>query len=68
MAAVYLSENPGSTPQQVQAAIIAASTPNMLQTQSFRPGTPNRLLYSRMQGPDSGGLVQALSGPPSTGR
>lgn len=68
VAAVYLGENPGSTPQQVQAAIIAAATPNMLQTQNFRPGTPNRLLYSRMQGPDSGGLVQALSGPPSSGR
>ncbi|MFD3697315.1 S8 family serine peptidase [Streptomyces sp. NPDC058646] len=41
-AAVYLSQNPGSTPAQISAGLVAASTPNVV----TGPGTgsPNRLL------------------------
>ncbi|WP_405636882.1 S8 family peptidase [Streptomyces sp. NBC_01178] len=42
-AAVYLADNPGSTPAQVSAGLVAAATPNVV----TNPGTgsPNRLLY-----------------------
>ncbi|MCX4691231.1 S8 family peptidase [Streptomyces sp. NBC_01408] len=41
-AAVYLSQNPGSTPAQISSGLVAASTPNVV----TGPGTgsPNRLL------------------------
>ncbi|MFI1185333.1 S8 family peptidase [Streptomyces californicus] len=42
-AAVYLADNPGSSPAQVSAGLVAAATPNVV----TNPGTgsPNRLLY-----------------------
>ncbi|MFD4024887.1 S8 family serine peptidase [Streptomyces sp. NPDC058576] len=42
-AAIYLADNPGSTPAQVSAGLVAASTPGVV----TNPGTgsPNRLLY-----------------------
>ncbi|MER7764921.1 S8 family serine peptidase [Streptomyces sp. NPDC097619] len=42
-AAVYLSQNPASTPAQVSSALVAAATPNVV----TGPGTgsPNRLLF-----------------------
>ncbi|WP_411102074.1 S8 family peptidase [Streptomyces sp. cmx-4-9] len=42
-AAVYLAQNPGSTPAQISAGLVAAATPNVV----TGPGTgsPNRLLY-----------------------
>ncbi|MEU0358869.1 S8 family peptidase [Streptomyces cyaneofuscatus] len=42
-AALYLADNPGSTPAQVSAGLVAAATPNVV----GNPGTgsPNRLLY-----------------------
>ncbi|KOG76927.1 MULTISPECIES: S8 family peptidase [Streptomyces] len=42
-AAIYLADNPGSTPAQVSAGLVAAATPNVV----TNPGTgsPNRLLY-----------------------
>ncbi|QNQ38677.1 S8 family peptidase [Streptomyces sp. CB00271] len=42
-AAIHLADNPGATPAQVSAALVAASTPGVV----TNPGTgsPNRLLY-----------------------
>ncbi|MFJ9888075.1 S8 family peptidase [Streptomyces sp. NPDC091287] len=42
-AAIYLADNPASTPAQVSAGLVAASTPGVV----TNPGTgsPNRLLY-----------------------
>lgn len=42
-AAIYLADNPGSSPAQVSAGLVAASTPGVV----TNPGTgsPNRLLY-----------------------
>ncbi|MCP2246072.1 S8 family peptidase [Lentzea aerocolonigenes] len=47
-AALYLADNPGKTPAEVQAAIIAAATPNKVTS----PGTnsPNRLLRTNTGG------------------
>ncbi|MFI6145085.1 S8 family peptidase [Streptomyces sp. NPDC051109] len=42
-AALYLSQNPASTPAQVSAALVAASTPNVVTGPGS--GSPNRLLY-----------------------
>ncbi|MEU5151680.1 S8 family peptidase [Streptomyces yangpuensis] len=48
-AAVYLSQNPVSTPAQVATALIGSSTPNLV----TNPGTgsPNRLLHVTALGP-----------------
>ncbi|THA80412.1 S8 family peptidase [Streptomyces sp. A0592] len=48
-AAVYLSQNPASTPAQVATALIGSSTPNVV----GGPGTgsPNRLLHVTALGP-----------------
>ncbi|MFD7082871.1 S8 family peptidase [Streptomyces sp. NPDC059918] len=42
-AALYLSQNPASTPAQVSAALVAAATPNVVTGPGS--GSPNRLLY-----------------------
>ncbi|MCY0940631.1 S8 family peptidase [Streptomyces antarcticus] len=42
-AAVYLSLNPGSTPAQISAGLVAAATPNVVTSPGT--GSPNRLLY-----------------------
>jgi len=42
-AALYLADNPGATPAQVTAAIIANATPNKVTDAGS--GSPNRLLY-----------------------
>ncbi|MEV7831352.1 S8 family peptidase [Streptomyces subrutilus] len=42
-AAVYLAQNPGSTPAQVSAGLVAAATPNVVTSPGT--GSPNRLLY-----------------------
>ncbi|MEV7616034.1 S8 family peptidase [Streptomyces sp. NPDC089799] len=41
-AAVYLSQNPSSTPAQVSAGLVAAATPNVVTSPGT--GSPNRLL------------------------
>ncbi|MER6201004.1 S8 family peptidase [Streptomyces sp. NPDC001586] len=48
-AAVYLSQNPASTPAQVATALVNSATPDVV----TGPGTgsPNRLLYVGAQGP-----------------
>lgn len=60
VAAVYLSANPGATPQQVASLITSTATPNNVVSARFKPGTPNRLLYSRL---DQQPEVQAANGP-----
>ncbi|MER5871775.1 S8 family peptidase [Streptomyces sp. NPDC002044] len=42
-AALYLSLNPGSTPAQISAGLVAAATPNVVTSPGT--GSPNRLLY-----------------------
>ncbi|MFD5199401.1 S8 family peptidase [Streptomyces sp. NPDC058375] len=42
-AALYLADNPGSTPAQVSAGLVAASTPGVVGNPGS--GSPNRLLY-----------------------
>ncbi|MFE9456988.1 S8 family serine peptidase [Streptomyces californicus] len=42
-AAIYLADNPGSTPAQVSAGLVAAATPNVVTNPGS--GSPNRLLY-----------------------
>ncbi|MFJ1802561.1 S8 family peptidase [Streptomyces sp. NPDC088180] len=42
-AAIYLADNPGSTPAQISAALVAASTPGVVTNPGS--GSPNRLLY-----------------------
>ncbi|MET9323764.1 S8 family peptidase [Streptomyces sp. NPDC003038] len=42
-AAVYLSQNPGSTPAQISSALVSASTPNVVTSPGS--GSPNRLLH-----------------------
>lgn len=42
-AALYLSQNPASTPAQVSSALVAAVTPNVVTGPGS--GSPNRLLY-----------------------
>jgi subtilisin family serine protease len=42
--ALYLQTNPGATPAQANAAIIAATTPNKVTSPGS--GSPNRLLYT----------------------
>uniref|UniRef100_A0AAU2JVB4 S8 family peptidase n=1 Tax=Streptomyces sp. NBC_00049 TaxID=2903617 RepID=A0AAU2JVB4_9ACTN len=42
-AALYLSQNPASTPAQVSAGLVAAATPNVVTSPGT--GSPNRLLY-----------------------
>ncbi|MFE6697047.1 S8 family serine peptidase [Streptomyces sp. NPDC057718] len=42
-AAIYLADNPGSTPAQVSAGLVAASTPGVVTNPGS--GSPNRLLY-----------------------
>ncbi|MFD3678697.1 S8 family serine peptidase [Streptomyces sp. NPDC058613] len=42
-AAVYLSLNPGSTPAQISAGLVAAATPNVVTSPGT--GSPNRLLH-----------------------
>ncbi|MFE3786632.1 S8 family peptidase [Streptomyces goshikiensis] len=42
-AALYLSQNPASTPSQVSAALVGAATPNVVTGPGS--GSPNRLLY-----------------------
>jgi len=46
VAALYLSENPNATPDDVAAAIVALATPNVVS--NARAGSPNLLLYSRL--------------------
>ncbi|MEU9236424.1 S8 family peptidase [Streptomyces subrutilus] len=41
-AALYLSQNPGSTPAQIRDGLVAASTPNVVTSPGT--GSPNRLL------------------------
>ncbi|MFD6886860.1 S8 family peptidase [Streptomyces sp. NPDC059957] len=41
-AALYLADNPGSTPAQISAGLVAASTPNVVTSPGT--GSPNRLL------------------------
>ncbi|MEU6208948.1 S8 family peptidase [Streptomyces sp. NPDC047023] len=48
-AAVYLSQNPASTPEQVGTALIGSSTPNLVT--GGGTGSPNRLLHVTAQGP-----------------
>ena len=43
-AALYLAANPGSTPQQVRDALVAAATPNLVSNPGA--GSPNKLLYT----------------------
>ncbi|KAK9868494.1 hypothetical protein WJX84_000258 [Apatococcus fuscideae] len=72
VAAVYLSNNPTATPDQVKAAIIQASTPDVLDSDSFWPGTPNRLLYGDLTAPSfpasSSSAAPAPALPPSDSR
>ncbi|MET9882409.1 S8 family peptidase [Streptomyces sp. NPDC006430] len=42
-AALYLAQNPSSTPSQVASALVAAATPNVVTSPGS--GSPNRLLY-----------------------
>lgn len=60
-AAVYLSQHPEASPQQVGAALIAAATSGRLDGGVLRPGTPNKLLSTALTAPAS---VQAAQGPP----
>ncbi|MFG2990167.1 S8 family serine peptidase [Streptomyces sp. NPDC048257] len=48
-AAVYLSQNPASTPTQVATALVGSSTPNVVTNGGA--GSPNRLLHVIAQGP-----------------
>ncbi|MFI8340252.1 S8 family peptidase [Streptomyces sp. NPDC085639] len=48
-AAVYLSQNPASTPTQVATALVGSSTPNVVS--GGGTGSPNRLLRVVAQGP-----------------
>ncbi|MGW6983603.1 S8 family peptidase [Streptomyces sp. NPDC054932] len=48
-AAVYLSQNPASTPAQVATALVGSSTPNVVTGPGA--GSPNRLLHVTAQGP-----------------
>ncbi|WP_329218503.1 S8 family peptidase [Streptomyces microflavus] len=66
-AAIYLADNPGSTPAQVSAGLVAASTPNVV----GNPGTgsPNRLLYvgagsTNPPDPDPGKKFENTTGYP----
>ncbi|MFD3544121.1 S8 family peptidase [Streptomyces sp. NPDC058655] len=42
-AALYLAQNPGSTPAQISAGLVAAATPNVVTSPGT--GSPNRLLH-----------------------
>ncbi|MFE5809509.1 S8 family serine peptidase [Streptomyces sp. NPDC056491] len=48
-AAVYLSQNPASTPTEVATALVGSSTPNVVSGPGT--GSPNRLLHVTAQGP-----------------
>ncbi|MFC9587513.1 S8 family peptidase [Streptomyces yangpuensis] len=48
-AAVYLSQNPASTPAQVATALIGSATPNLVSGPGT--GSPNRLLHVTALGP-----------------
>ncbi len=48
-AAVYLSQNPASTPAQVATALVNSSTPDVVTSPGS--GSPNRLLHVGAQGP-----------------
>lgn len=60
-AAIYLANNPNSTPQQVAQILTASSTTNHINPAPFVTGTPNRLLYSQLS--NATATVQAASGP-----
>ncbi len=68
----YLGTNPGATPAEVQAAILASSTTNVVT--SAGSGSPNRLLFtgSGTGGPDAGsgvgnGTTTCPAPPPPSG-
>lgn len=47
LAAVYLSQNQGSSPSDVASAMRTATTPNRLNDSRILPGTANLLLWTR---------------------
>jgi subtilisin family serine protease len=47
VAALFLSQNPNSTPAQVKAALVNGATPNKV---TDPKGTPNKLLYTPLTG------------------
>jgi aqualysin 1 len=53
VAALYLQGNPSATPAPVTSAIINSSTPNKVTSPGT--GSPNRLLYSPLTAPGTGG-------------
>jgi aqualysin 1 len=53
VAALYLQGNPSATPATVTSAIINSSTPNKVTSPGT--GSPNRLLYSPLTAPGTGG-------------
>ncbi|RPK91993.1 MULTISPECIES: S8 family peptidase [Streptomyces] len=63
-AAVYLADNPGSTPAQVSAGLVAAATPGVVGNPGS--GSPNRLLHVGAGGtiPDPGKKFENTTGYP----
>ncbi|WP_411083078.1 S8 family peptidase [Streptomyces sp. cmx-18-6] len=66
-AAIYLADNPSSTPAQVSAGLVAASTPGVVTNPGS--GSPNRLLYVGAGGttppdPDPGKKFENTTGYP----
>ncbi|UTA46867.1 S8 family peptidase [Simiduia sp. 21SJ11W-1] len=67
VAALYLAENPGATPAQVEAALEGAATQNAI---SDTKGSPNLMLYSLLDGtppPPPPGGDELENGVPVTG-
>lgn len=48
VAAIFLGDNPGSTPADVTKAVVDWATTGRISSPYLLSGTPNRLLFSRM--------------------
>ncbi|EIE19827.1 subtilisin-like protein, partial [Coccomyxa subellipsoidea C-169] len=62
VAAIYLSDHPSATPEQVIKAIISVAGQGRIKSSALLPGTPNLLLSSDLYG-DYRSRVTAASGP-----
>lgn len=62
-AALYLSQNPNATPDEVHSAVVNTCSQGKIKDGRMRAGTPNCLLYTRgVTQYDSGQTVQAAAG------
>ncbi|MDT8408392.1 MAG: S8 family serine peptidase [Wenzhouxiangellaceae bacterium] len=64
-AALFLGQNPGASPAQVESFLVNNASTNKLS--SINTGSPNRLLYSRLGSGGGGGTTPPPSGPTELG-